>query len=138
MSTFVDELTDAVREGQKKRKRLAEFEQCQFKEKLAKEWTAFRTAMLKMAESSGDTRFIMPLDFSKHREFLPFAVDIWDNLPEDLEKLRHTEGCNVRLEHGTDGMNTWEVIVSITGRVNALNDKDQKAEKKESLEAGGE
>jgi hypothetical protein len=132
MSTFVDELTNAAREGQKKRKRIAEFEQDLFKEKLTKEWTLFRKAALEEAGSSGATCHIMPLDFSKNREFRPFPVDIWDNLPEDLEKLRHTEGCNVRLEHGTNGAHTWEVIVSITGRVNALNDKDLKAETKES------
>ena len=132
MRTFVDELTNAARVGQKKRKRVAEFEQDAFKEKLAKEWNSFRKAMLKEAESSGQTRYLMPLDFKKNHEFRPSRVDIWHNLPEDLEKLRHTEGCSVQLEHGTDGAHPWEVIVSVTGRVNALNDKDQKAEEKES------
>jgi hypothetical protein len=131
MSTFVDELVNAVCEGQKKRKRIAEFEECAFKEKLTKEWKAFKKKTLEAAGSSGETCYIMSLDFSKNFEFRPRAMDIWHNLPEDLEKLRHTEGCSVLLEHGTDGVHTWEVIINVTRRVNALNKRKLKVEEDE-------
>jgi len=131
MSTFVDKLTNAVREGQKKRKRLEEFEESAFKEKLAKEWKSFKKKILEKAESSGETCYIMSLDFKKHREFQPYAVDIWNNLPEDLGKLRNTEGCSVTLEHGNDGAHSWDVIINVTRRVNALKDKELKVEEDE-------
>ena len=132
MSTFVDKLTNAVREGQKKRKRLEEFERDSLKGKLAKEWNSFSKTTLKEAESSGRTCYIMSVDFKKNLEYQPNNKDIMDNLPEDLKNLHGTEGCCVRLEYGNDGAHTWDVIVSCTGRVNALNDKERKAEEEES------
>lgn len=128
MSTFADEFAKAAREGQKKRKRLEEFERDSLKDKLAKEWRSTKKSVLESAESSGATCFIIHIDFKKNQEYQPNNRDITDNLPEDLKKLRDTEGCDARLEYGHDGAHTWEIILSCTGRVNALNDKDLQAE----------
>lgn len=128
MGTFADELTKAARKGQKKRKRVEEYERDSLKDKLAKEWKSSKGSMLADAESSGATCFIIPIDFKKNQEYQPNNRDITENLPEDLKKMRETEGCGVRLEYGNDGAHTWEIIVSCTGLVNALNDKELKAE----------
>ena len=131
MGTFADELTKAAREGQKKRKRLEEFERDSLKTKLAREWNSFSKETLNEAESSGATCFTMYINFEKNQEYQPSARDIMDNFPEDLKKMRNTEGCGVRLEYGNMGAYTWEIIVSCTGRVNALNDKELEAETEE-------
>lgn len=132
MSTFADELTKAAREGQKKRKRTEVFERDSLKSKLAKEWNAFSKKTLAEAEWSGRTCYTMSVNFKKNHEYQPSNRDIMDNLPEDLQDLRNTEGCSVGLEYGNDGAHTWDVIVSCTGRVNALNDKELKAENEAS------
>tara|TARA_B100000963_G_scaffold318520_1_gene299714 strand:- start:3904 stop:4320 length:417 start_codon:yes stop_codon:yes gene_type:complete len=131
MSTFADKLTNAVREGQKKRKRLEEFERDSLKGKLKKEWNSFSKVTLEEAESSGRTCYIMPLDFKKNQEYQPTNKDLIENLPKDLKEMRNTEGCSVRLEYGSDGAHTWDVIVCCTGRVNALNDKEREADEEE-------
>ena len=128
---FADELVRAAREGQKKRKRLEAFERDSLKGKLAKEWEPFRKAMLEDAASSGTTRYSMPIDFKRNREYQPSNKDLLENLPEDLKEMRDVEGCGVRFEYGNDGAYTWEIIVTCTGRVNALNDQDQNAEEEE-------
>lgn len=140
MITFADEFAKAARQGQKMRKRLKEFERDSLKDKLAKKWSFTKNRVLEDAESSGATCFIMPIHFKKNLEYQPNNRDIMDNLPEDLKKLRDTEGCDVRLEYGKDGAHTWEIIVSCTGRVNALNVKDLQAEtrtKGEESDANG-
>jgi len=132
MGTFADELTKAAREGQKKRKRVEEFERDSLKDKLAKEWQSTKKSMLKDAESSGATCFVMCINFEKNQEYQPNKKDITDNFPEDLKKMSDTEGCGVRLEYGNLGAHAWEIFVSCTGRVNALNDEELKAEAAES------
>jgi hypothetical protein len=135
MSTFADKLAAAACEGMKKRARLEEFERNHTQVALDREWKRIKPAVMREAETHGSTFFRMHYDASKNREFRPDAKYILARVPDDLQDLRTAEGCDVRIDPGDGGQDTWEICFSVAGRAYALNDKELKDQNNEEDDA---
>jgi len=136
MGTFADELAAAACQGMKKRARLEEFERNQTQTVLAREWKRIKSKVMDEAEGHGSTFFRMHYDASKNQEFCPDAKYILERMPPDLQDLRNAVGCDVRVDPGDGGQDTWEICICVAGRAYALRDKELKELKEQNNEEG--